>query len=75
MAILTGRQVQAWPLLQWKFAIKLEQRGLHHSKGSVKAHAARMLGLSPRAKPEVVLAEIEKRLQAFLPQPQEASSG
>lgn len=75
MAILTGRQVQAWPLLQWKFGIKLEQRGLHHSKGSVKAHAARMLGLSPRAKPEVVLAEIEKRLLALLPQPQEASSG
>jgi len=75
MAIITGRQVAAWPLLQWKFGIKLEQRGLRNSRGSVKAHAARMLGLSPRAKPDVVLAEIEKRLHDLLPTPEERANG
>ena len=67
MAMLVGEQVKAFTYLQWKFGIKLEERGIRVGKGgrSVKAHAARMLGLSPRAKAEVVLAEIEKRLAEF----------
>jgi hypothetical protein len=69
MVILVGEQVKAFTYLQWKFGIKLEQRGLRvKANRSVKAHAARMLGLSPRAKAEVVLAEIEKRLAALRPQ-------
>jgi len=41
-----GRSITVWTLLQWKYAIKLEAKGLRHSKGSVTAHAKRVLGVT-----------------------------
>lgn len=58
-------RVVPFQLLQWKHAIRLEAKGLRHSSGrSVKAHAARAFGLSPRAKREKVLEHIEAALDA-----------
>jgi hypothetical protein len=51
------RGVPIFQLLQWKYAIKLESKGLKHSRGSVTAHAKRVLGIS--GKREKVLAYIE----------------
>ena len=52
--------VVPFQLLQWKHAIRLEGKGLKHSSGrSVKAHAARHFGMSPRIKREKVLELIE----------------
>jgi hypothetical protein len=58
-----GCEVPVFQLLQWKYAIRLEGAGLRHSSGrSVKAHAARKLGLSARAPRAEVLAKIESFL-------------
>lgn len=63
MAILTGEGVKAFQLLAWKYAIRSEQRGMHHSSGrSVRKFAAERLGLPPRSKPEIVIAKIDERL-------------
>lgn len=46
-------------LLQWKGAIKLEAAGMKHSSGrSVKAHAARELGMPVRSTHKQVIAKI-----------------
>lgn len=61
-----GGGVPPFQLLQWKHAIRLEQFGLKHSSGrSVKVHAARMFGMSSRINAGIVLAEIQRRLDAF----------
>lgn len=66
MPALTGSKVAAWPLIQWKHAIRLEQAGMRHSSGrSVRKFAALNLGLAANAKPEAVLAVIEERLAAI----------
>lgn len=59
--VITGRGIAIFHLLQWKHAIALEARGIKFRK-SVKAHAARSFGLSPRCKPELVLRAIERQL-------------
>lgn len=57
--------IRVYQLLAVKSAIKLEIKGLKHSSGSVKASWARHYGLSPRAKPEAVLAKIEEELKSL----------
>lgn len=53
--------VPVFVLLQWKYAIKLEAKGLHHSSGrSVHAHAKRVLGI--RGSREATIAYIDKLL-------------
>lgn len=57
--------LHVFQLLQWKYAIRCEARGMRHSSGrSVKAHAARMLGLRPSTPADVVIARIEEVLAA-----------
>jgi len=56
------RVTTPFQLLQWKYAIQLEAKGLKHSRGSVIAHAARAFGLGPRAKRHVVLARVQDAL-------------
>lgn len=42
---MSAPSVPVFQLLQWKYAIRLEAKGLRHSSGrSVRAHAARVLG-------------------------------
>jgi hypothetical protein len=50
-------------LLAAKSAIKLEKLGLKHSRGSVRQHWARHLGLNTRARPDQVIAAIEAEIQ------------
>lgn len=50
-------------LLAAKSAIKLEKLGLKHSRGSVRQHWARHLGLSTRAKHDQVIAAIEAKIK------------
>ena len=61
-------RVSPFQLIQWKHWIRMEiKRGSpcpHSSGRSVKAFAARRLGLSPRAKRELVLEHIETALEA-----------
>lgn len=38
--------VPIFQLIQWKHAIKLERLGLRNSRGSVYAHAKRVLGIT-----------------------------
>jgi hypothetical protein len=48
-------------------AIKLEKLGMRHSKlGSVKALWARHLGMSPRVKHDMVLAELKAMMDRAL---------
>jgi len=66
MTLLTGSGVAAFQLLQWKYAIRLEQAGMRHSSGrSVRKFAAQNLGLAANAKAPVVLAAIEEHLAAI----------
>jgi hypothetical protein len=37
--------VPMFQLMQWKYAIKLEMQGMKNSRGSVYAHAKRVLGI------------------------------
>lgn len=56
--------VPVFQLLQWKFAIKLEAKGMRHSSGrSVAKHARIVLGLPPRMKREAVIARIDEILK------------
>jgi hypothetical protein len=58
------RDITVYDLIKWKHAIKLEQKGLRHSSGrSVTAHAKRHLGIRSKSVP-LLLAEIEKILEA-----------
>ena len=55
--------VPVFQLLQWKYAIKLEQKGMRHSSGrSVRKHAAVSLGLKPNAKADWVIQKIDQIL-------------
>lgn len=60
--------VQYAQLAAAKQAIKLEQKGLKHSRLNVRRVWAIHLGLKPSAKHEVVIAEIEKRMEELLAQ-------
>jgi hypothetical protein len=51
-------------LLQWKHAIRLEEKGIRVARRSVNAHAARAFGLPPRSKRSVVLEHVEAALEA-----------
>jgi len=57
-------RVTPFQLLQWKHAIRLEDMGIKHSRGSVNAHAGRVLGLPKRTKRAVTLEHIEAALDA-----------
>jgi len=51
-------------LLQWKYAIGLESLGLRHSsRRSIRAHAARNLGLEPGTKASLVVDRINEILE------------
>jgi hypothetical protein len=59
--------VTPFTLMQWRSWLRMEVRlgkAAPHSRGSVKAHAARAFGLSPRAKREIVLEHVEAALAA-----------
>ena len=60
--------VKPFQLMQWKHWLRIEIRAgrtCRHSSGrSVKAHAARCLGLNPRERRETVLAHVEAALDA-----------
>jgi len=52
-------------LMQWKFAVKMEAKGLRVTSGrKVTPHAAKAFGLRPRAKAELVLEHIEAAIAA-----------
>ncbi len=55
-------------LLQWKYAIGLESKGLKHSRGSVTAHAKKVLGVKGNREKVLasVLAEIEKLMHPLV---------
>ena len=58
-----AQPVPRFQLLQWKYAVELESRGMKHSSGrSVRKHAALALGLPPRSPAEVVIAAINEQL-------------
>lgn len=59
--------VPLFQLLQWKYAIRLEGLGLHHSRGSVTQLARTRLGLAKRAPRAAILAVIQARLDTFTP--------
>ena len=56
-------QVQGFRLLQLKYALKLEIKGLRHSRGSVYAHVKREFGF--RGNKSKVLAQLEAHIEAF----------
>jgi hypothetical protein len=54
------KSFSVFQLLQWKYAIQLEAKGLRHSSGrSVRKHAATAIGIRPMASAPVVLDAIE----------------
>jgi hypothetical protein len=56
--------VPRFQLLQWKYAVGLESKGMRHSSGrSVRKHAALALGLPPRSPAALVIAAINEQLQ------------
>lgn len=56
--IITGdRDTRLFQLLQWKYAIKLEIKGINVAKRSVTAHVKRELGF--KGSKEKVLAQLE----------------
>ena len=56
--------VTPFQLLQWKHAIRLEEKGIRVARRSVSAHAARKFGLPPRSKRALVLEHVEAALEA-----------
>lgn len=65
--INTPDGIRAFQLLQWKYAIKLESKGIKVARRSVRAHACRHLGLPPRSKPDNVIARIDEILAELRP--------
>lgn len=61
----TANPIPSFQLLQWKYAIKLEAKGLKNSRGSVTAHAKKKLGI--KGSRNKVLAIIQKLLEERLP--------
>lgn len=62
--IITGEK--SIELYQWttiKYAIRLEMRGLKHSRGSVSANSAQHLGLPRRTRKSIVLAAVEAKIE------------
>jgi len=60
---VVGCDVPVFQLLQWKYAIRLESKGLRHSSGrSVRKFACGKLGLKPGTKADVVIARIDEIL-------------
>lgn len=56
--------VPVFQLLQWKYAIELEAKGMRHSSGrSVYAHAKRVLGI--KGNRDKVIAHINKLLSDY----------
>lgn len=55
--------ITVFQLLQWKYAIKLEAKGMRHSRGSVTAHAKRYLGV--KGNRDKVLARIQELLDQY----------
>lgn len=61
MVLYKPDEIRMFQLLQWKYALKLEIKGMRHSQGSVYAHVKRQLGLrGNRAK---VLAQLESIIE------------
>lgn len=59
-------QIAHFTLAAAKGAIKMESRGLKHSSGkSVRKHYALLLGIKPGTKAEIVMDEIQKRLDVL----------
>lgn len=60
--VITGeRDIRLYQLLQWKYAIKLEIKGIHVAKRSVTAHVKRELGF--KGSKEKVLAQLEAYIE------------
>jgi hypothetical protein len=59
--IITGGAIRLWQLLQWKYAIKLEEQGIRVAHRSVTAHAKRVLGV--KGNRDAVLRAIEQRIK------------
>jgi hypothetical protein len=58
-----GCEVPIFQLLQWKYALRIETKtGLHHSKGNVRLHVCRKLGLPLDLTKQSVIEEIQKIL-------------
>lgn len=59
---MTATKTTAFQLLQWKYAIRLEMKGIKVARRSVNAHAGRFFGLGSHCKRETVLEHIEEAL-------------
>lgn len=55
--------VPMFQLLQWKYAIKLEEKGIKVARRSVRTFACKALGLKPRTKHAEVVAHINEVLR------------
>lgn len=66
--VITGQDgIEYAQLAALKGAVRLEKRGMRHSSGrSMRARAARLMGLSPGAKHETVINALEKRMNVLL---------
>lgn len=63
VTVITGSAIEAYQLLVWRSAIRLEAKGLKHSSGrSVTAHVKRVLGV--KGNRDKVLAELERLIDA-----------
>lgn len=65
----TPEQISRFQLLQLRGCLKMEAKGMRHSKlGKLRKPVALMLGMKPNTKIEEVIAEIQKRLDADQPE-------
>jgi hypothetical protein len=61
--VITGNAIRIYQLLAVIKVIEAEAKGMHLSKvRNVKAGWAKRLGLSPRAKAEVVIAKLREQI-------------
>lgn len=61
--VIEGEEaIKMYYLLAWRSAIRLETKGLKHSRGSVTAHVKKVLGI--KGNREKVLAELDRLIEA-----------
>ena len=65
--MITGEHITLFHLLQLKYALRLEIRGIKNSRGSVYAYVKRNFGF--RGNKEKVLAQLEEKIARDFPVP------
>lgn len=64
--IITAPHIPVFQLIQWKHAVKLEGAGIRVARRSVTAHVKRVFGIKGPMKREDLVAEIQRRIDAYM---------